>query len=61
MIKWIISSSVLILGVIAIRHLSKGKISLRIQYAFWLFTAVRLLLPVNFGTSFLSIEHIQKA
>jgi len=58
MIKWMISSSVLIFAVIIVRHLLKGKISLRIQYALWLLVAVRLVFPVNFGTSFLSIEHL---
>lgn len=33
MIEWILSSSILILIVIALRIVFKGKISLRLQYA----------------------------
>jgi len=56
--NWIISSSVLILVIIIIRHIFKGKIRLKLQYALWLLVAVRLLVPVSFGTSILSIEHL---
>lgn len=56
--NWIISSSVLILVIIIIRHLFKGKIRLRLQYALWLLVAVRLLVPVSFGTSIWSVEHL---
>ena len=57
MINWIISSSCLILIVLVIRSLCTGKISLRMQYALWLLVAVRLLLPVNLGSSAISIEN----
>ena len=58
MIKWIISSSCLILITIISRRLFKGKISSRLQYALWILVAVRLLIPVNLGNSILSIENI---
>ena len=58
MIKWIISSSGLILITIISRRLFKGKISSRLQYALWILVAVRLLIPVNLGNSILSIENI---
>ncbi len=58
MIKWFLSSSFLILVIILLRYLCRGKISLRFQYALWLIVAVRLLVPVNIGTSFLSIENV---
>ena len=57
MIKWIISSSCLILIMIVLRKLFRGKISPRLQYALWLLVAVRLFVPVNFGSSALSIEN----
>lgn len=53
--QWIVSSSVLILVVIALRYVLRGKLSLRMQYALWLLVLVRLLVPVNFGASDLSV------
>ncbi len=41
----IVTSSVLILCMILIRRLFKGKISSRLQYALWLLVALRLVLP----------------
>lgn len=58
MIKWVISSSCLILFIIFLRHLFKEKISLRLQYALWALVAVRLLIPFNLGNSMLSIENL---
>lgn len=58
MIKWMISSSALILTVICLRYIFKGKISLRLQYGLWLLVVIRLLVPVNFGSSMLSIENL---
>ena len=55
---WIISSSVLILTVIALRHVLRGRISLRMQYALWLVVLARLLVPVNFGASSLSVMNV---
>ena len=49
MMQWIVSSSVLILVVIALRYVLRGKLSLRMQYALWLLVLVRLLVPVSFG------------
>lgn len=56
--NWFISSSVLILVIIIMRHIFRRKISLRLQYALWLLVAVRLLVPISFGSSMLSIENI---
>lgn len=55
MLEWIISSSVLIAVVIALRLILKGKISLRLQYALWALVLVRLLLPVSIGNSAISV------
>ena len=55
MTQWIISSGVLIAVVIVLRFALRGKISLRMQYALWLLVLARLLVPVSFGTSDLSV------
>ncbi len=43
----IITSSVLILCIMFIRKIFRGKISSRLQYALWLLAALRLLLPMS--------------
>ena len=49
MIEWIVSSSVLILIVIALRFVLKGKISPRMRCFLWAVVMLRLLLPFSFG------------
>ena len=49
MTEWILTSSVLILLVIAVRSLFKQKMKAKYTYALWLLVMVRLLCPVNFG------------
>ncbi|MBR3768944.1 MAG: M56 family metallopeptidase [Lachnospiraceae bacterium] len=58
MVNWISSSSILILAIILLRHIFKGKISLRLQYGLWLLVVVRLLVPFNFGASDLSVQNL---
>ena len=58
MTNWIISSSILIITIILLRRLFRNKISLRFQYSLWFLVAVRLLVPLNFGTSVISIENL---
>lgn len=60
MIQILISSSVLILVLVALRKLLRGKISLRLQYALWLIVAVRLLVPLQFGTASFSLSSISE-
>lgn len=55
MIEWIVTSSILIAVIIALRYLLKGKISLRIQYALWGLVLLRLLIPFSIGGSRLSV------
>lgn len=45
MTEIIITSSVLILVIVAVRYLLKGELSVRVQYALWLPVTVRLLVP----------------
>ena len=62
MVEWIVSSSVLIAVVILLRFILKGKISLRLQYALWALVLVRLLVPVSFGDTAMSVGNLtQKA
>ena len=61
MTEFIITSSVLILVVILLRHFLKGKISLRMQYALWALVLIRLLIPVSFFSSPISaMNAVQK-
>lgn len=60
MLDWIISYSVLIIAVVVIRYLFKGKISLRLQYGLWLLVAIRLLIPINLGVSSFSVGHLSE-
>ena len=55
---WILSSSLLILIVIGLRSLLKGRISFRVQYAIWLIVLLRLLVPFPVGRSLVSVENI---
>lgn len=55
MLEWIVSSSILIAVIIALRYILKGKISLRLQYALWALVLLRLLVPVSFGNTGLSV------
>lgn len=58
MIEWILSSSVLIVVVALIRLLLKGRLSLRLQYALWGLVLLRLLIPVSFGSSPISVSNV---
>lgn len=58
MIEWVVSSCILILAVIALRYLLRGKISLRLQYALWLLVLARLLIPVSFGSTDISVMSV---
>lgn len=58
MIKWILSSSVLIGVIIGLRYLFRGKISARLQYALWALVLVRLLMPTGMFQSLMSVEKV---
>jgi beta-lactamase regulating signal transducer with metallopeptidase domain len=45
MLEMFITSSALILAVIALRRLFRGRLSLRVQYGLWALVALRLLVP----------------
>lgn len=46
----LLTSSVLILALLALRQLFRRTVSRRMQYALWLLVLMRLLVPVNVGT-----------
>ena len=58
MIKWILSSSVLIGAVIGLRYLFRGKISARLQYALWALVLVRLLMPSGIFSMPFSVDSL---
>ena len=58
MLEWIITSCVLIGIVLLVRLCLKNKISLRLRYALWLIVLVRLLVPVNFFNSSMSVMNV---
>lgn len=58
MIEWAVTSSVLILVVLALRRLLMGRISLRLQYGLWVLVLLRLLVPVSLGTTAVSVLNI---
>lgn len=58
MMEWIISSSALILMILALRSLLKGKISLRLQYGLWALVLLRLLIPVSFFSTGISVQNL---
>lgn len=55
MTETVITSSVLILVVILLRTVFKGKIKNRVRYALWLIVAVRLLMPFSLIESSVSV------
>lgn len=51
----LITSSVLIVVILLVRGLFRGKVSQKLIYAAWLLVALRLLIPVQFGQSRFSV------
>lgn len=60
MIQGFVTSAVLIVIVLILRQLCRGKISPTLQYGIWLIVAVKLLVPVSFGESAFSALTILK-
>ena len=54
----LISSSVLILALAALRRLLRGRIRPRLQYALWLLVAMRLLVPIPLPQSDFSVLNV---
>lgn len=58
MTEWIVSSSILIVFVSLLRPALRERISLRVRYALWLLVLIRLLVPVSFGSSEISVLRV---
>ena len=58
MIEWVVSSSALISMLILFRQFFRKKLSMRVRYALWLAVALRLLIPVSFFESSLSVLNL---
>ena len=62
MTQWIVSSSILILIVIGLRFLLRKRIKPILQYALWALVLVRLLVPLQLGSTPISLENaVEKA
>ncbi|MDE7257889.1 MAG: M56 family metallopeptidase, partial [Lachnospiraceae bacterium] len=55
MTDMIVSGTILICVILVLRRLTYGRISMGMRYALWLVVAVRMVLPVSFGSSSFSI------
>ncbi|MBD5476001.1 MAG: hypothetical protein HDR17_08495 [Lachnospiraceae bacterium] len=55
MTDMIVSGTILICMILILRRLTYGRISMGMRYALWLVVAVRMVLPVSFGSSSFSI------
>ena len=60
MLETLITSSVLILIIAALRFFLRGKVSNRVIYGLWLLAALRLALPFSLAESSVSIMNIFK-
>lgn len=58
MLAWMVTSGVSVILVLLVRHIFRGKISLRLQYALWLPVLVRLLIPINMIDTDMSILNL---
>ena len=58
MLERMVTSSVLILVLCALRVLLRGRVSARVMYALWLLVALRLLLPAGLVESPASIMNV---
>lgn len=58
--EWILSSSVLILAMLLLRMVLRGRVSPGLQYALWGIVLVRLLVPVSFFSSALSVQNLNR-
>lgn len=58
MLEWMVSSSLLILAVLAARRLLRDRISGTVRYGLWLVVLVRLLVPVSLFSAPVSLESL---
>lgn len=58
--EWILTSSLLILAVLALRGALKRRLGLRVRYGIWLLVLLRLLFPFSLGHSPLSVMNLER-
>lgn len=58
MCEVLVSATLLIGLILLLRYLTKGRISMRLRYALWIMAALRLILPISFGSSTLSVLNL---
>lgn len=58
MSTWFLSSAMTIGAVLGIRWMVKERVSCRMRYGLWMLVLLRLLIPVNFGESSLSLGQL---
>lgn len=56
--EMVITSSILILAILLIRHLAKGRIHPLLQYSLWLLVVFKLLIPIPLWSSQLSVLNL---
>lgn len=54
----LVGATVLIPAVILLQRLTRGWISMRLRYSLWLIVALRLILPLNIGSSLFSVMNL---
>lgn len=59
--EWFLTSSALILAILALRGIFRKKLSLTLRYALWAVVLVRLLLPISPLTSVLSLSPLSQS
>ena len=58
MSSWFFSSAVMVAAILGIRLLVKDRVSHRLRYGLWFPVLLRMLIPVNFARSSLSLEQV---
>ena len=58
MYEVLVSATLLIGLIMLLRYLTRGRISMKLRYALWSMVALRLILPISFGNSTLSVLNL---
>ena len=58
MSSWFLSAAATVAAVLGIRLLVKERVNCRLRYGLWLLVLLRLLIPVNFAGSAMSLERL---
>ena len=58
MAEILMSVTLLIGAILLLRYLTRGRISMKFRYVLWSIVALRLLLPLSFGSSTFSVLNL---